>query len=173
MKVKLHICWLLVVLVSFTAVGCKDKYVIPKKDMTKILIDLHIANNISAGDGSLQNRIISYKTHEAILLKYGYSLNDFNSALDQYMANPLVFDEIYANVVKELTSMMSAYAPAESVSDTTQLQLMITDDNSLQPAGNLPLSTDVSLTNRIVKTLDIKSVHYRTSFRGDTVRVYW
>ncbi|HDP75562.1 MAG TPA: DUF4296 domain-containing protein [Bacteroidales bacterium] len=109
--------------------SCTKNYIIPERDMVKILTKIFITDGVTSTPP--HNILYGHDTidyYEPILKSYGYTTAQFDSSVKYYSRNTEKFDIIFDKVVMELTRMKDKLEEA-SKNDT----LDINSDSS----GNL------------------------------------
>lgn len=95
---------LTVVLLAVTACNNRPKGVLPKKDFTNLLVDVHIADGYLVEkamlDKDLKNDSASY--YNSVFKKYNINRQDFDENIAYYSENMVEFEEIYTEVIKKL-----------------------------------------------------------------------
>lgn len=114
--------WFITVLAAIF-IGCSSRPdgVLNRKEMTRLLIDLHKADGIIyvAGKqyGYSEEKTICYQN---VLNKYHVSQAQFDSSLVWYTANPKIFEKIYIDVIAELEEEIAmTKVPPEIPKDVT------------------------------------------------------
>lgn len=109
--------WLAVA--SFTALvsSCYIRHSISEKELTAILVDMYLADEIMMETRSSMQFRDSAMYYKSTLDKHGRTYDEFRDALNFYMQNkPLEMDKIYEQVVVRLTALQAKYAiPLEEV----------------------------------------------------------
>jgi predicted transposase YdaD len=85
----------------------QEKEIIPRKDMTSILVEVHLM------DGSVEisryekniNLPDTLNLYKAVLEDYGYTREQFEASLQYYSKNLRKFDRIYQEVLSRLNQM--------------------------------------------------------------------
>ncbi len=102
--------WLIPFLLLF-ATSCKNdkitipEHVLPPEKMKMLLTDVHIADAVAeqkAQEG-LDEKIVTAELHAQIFKNHGIGEQKFKESLAFYEANPKLMDEVYAEVLNELT----------------------------------------------------------------------
>lgn len=86
--------------------SCTKDYIIPEKDMVKILTKIFITDGVTSTPP--HNILYGHDTidyYEPILKSYGYTTAQFDSSVKYYSRNTEKFDIIFDKVVMELTRM--------------------------------------------------------------------
>lgn len=84
--------------------------VIPKEKMVKVLADVHVAEaainlrNVQVGNA----RELNASMYKDVFLKHGISKDDFEKSYIFYSENSALFNEVYDNVITELTRQQAA-----------------------------------------------------------------
>ncbi len=73
--------------------------------LTHILSDMHIAEAAAEGEFTTTKDSILRVYYPQILQKHGVSKADFDSTLAVYSRNPVAFDSVYANVLREVVKI--------------------------------------------------------------------
>ena len=95
------------ILVSiFSLLSCNKGYIIPERDMVKILTKIFITDGVtSTPPHNILYGHDSIDYYEPILKSYGYTTAQFDSSVKYYSRNTEKFDIIFDKVVMELTRM--------------------------------------------------------------------
>ena len=100
--------WLIIFIFFLIAFSCRkgDKnHIIPRRDFTALLIDIHIADamalnpSINEEFGGLDSTLL----YQAVLEKYGYSKEEFKNTLEYFSSKPEKLIAIYDDVFSELS----------------------------------------------------------------------
>ncbi|RLD61449.1 MAG: hypothetical protein DRJ05_02625 [Bacteroidetes bacterium] len=107
-----------IVLVIMTIhVGCTEKVrtkelppddLIPKEEMTDIIVDMHLFDAIIWKDQKTKTKKIQQKKHhlyKSILEKHNISREQFESSMAFYQSDLNMFDEIYEEAITKLSKM--------------------------------------------------------------------
>jgi len=98
-------------------VSCSDdpnktrkKDTIPPDDLTQIIVDIHLTDNLMSNRSILSmfpgtDSISNYKN---IFDSYGYSIEDFKNSIDYYADRPDDFELIYEQVLNQLSEIEGA-----------------------------------------------------------------
>lgn len=145
---KRMLCCLGAIFVLCVLSSCKVKFDIPEKKMAAILADMHMADGVMDVQHTFEVSYLSdsAQIYKPILKKYGYTLENFRSALNQYMKNPKAFESVYKRVIKRLKAVQKQYATEESI-----------------PAHK----------GRIEQHDMQEYIRYEISIAGDTTMVWW
>jgi hypothetical protein len=102
-------------LFMFSSCSGKKKYVISKKKMVPILVDIHIADEIFTSRYFQDPDIMldSAKTYGWIFKKHGITKADFDSSMSYYAENPDMLNDIYTKVIASVSKMEADLAKAE------------------------------------------------------------
>lgn len=73
-----------------------------KKEMAKILADVHLAEATVGQKYSYNDNSTKRAYFESVFAKHGITRDDFNASLEWYARHPRVFTEVYADVVRRL-----------------------------------------------------------------------
>lgn len=113
---------------AFIMLSCGNGYIIPEKDMVKILTKIYLTDGItftSSHSNLYGHDSIAY--YEPIILSFGYTTAQFDSSIKYYSKRTEKFDNIFDKVVLELTRLQ----------DKEKLQSEPTNIDSSDPNGNL------------------------------------
>ncbi len=113
---------------AFIMLSCGNGYIIPEKDMVKILSKIYLTDGItltSTHSNLYGHDSIAY--YEPIILSFGYTTAQFDSSIKYYSKRTEKFDNIFDKVVLELTRLQ----------DKEKLQSEPTNIDSSDPNGNL------------------------------------
>lgn len=147
MNKKGTFCGLFSILLFFTVVSCSVDLGISEKKMAAILVDTYLADGtmLSQQNYAILEFADSTQVYTPILAKYGYTVDDFRSALNLYMKNPRALESVYNEAMKQLTKLQSQYALAAGI------------------GKELPTKEEDPETY----------LRYKVSVAGDTTMVYW
>lgn len=76
--------------------GCSDKPVIPARKMASIFHDMYLLDAQLDIENSFRNMADTSSVYGAVFAEYGYSEDDFRSALDYYLHHPVQLKEVIA-----------------------------------------------------------------------------
>jgi len=102
--------------------GCKslpDKPPVPQDKMTRVLLDMQLAESYSMGLGdSVKNKFEkNYDSlaifYQSILKHHKLTLEEFTTAMDWYEAHPVMIDSVFNNVI----NLLSETKAKEGISD--------------------------------------------------------
>lgn len=114
---------------TLALLSCTKDYIIPEKDMVKILTKIYITDGItSTPPHNLLYGHDSIEYYEPILKSYGYTTAQFDSSVKYYSRNTEEFDIIFDKVVMELTRMRDKVAET-SKTDTQNSDSTDKSDN--------------------------------------------
>ncbi len=91
---------------AFIMLSCGNNYIIPEKDMVKILTKIYLTDGItftSAHSNLYGHDTIAY--YEPIIQSFGYNTAQFDSSIKYYSKKTEKFDIIFDKVVLELTRL--------------------------------------------------------------------
>lgn len=91
---------------AFILLSCGNSYIIPEKDMVKILTKIYLTDGItlsSAHSNLYGHDTIAY--YEPIIQSFGYTTTQFDSSIKYYSKKTEKFDIIFDKVVLELTRL--------------------------------------------------------------------
>ncbi len=140
----------------------KNKFIIPERKMVPVLVDIHIANEISSfrdlGDDGMA--FDSVKTYGWVFEKHDITKAEFDSSMAFYAQKSDALNKIYDKVIASISKMEAELARAELeeskltviYKDNTIHRLPAEDstgkipfDVSLQGPGDYKLKTKVSI----------------------------
>lgn len=107
---KKHLIAFFFVVFLLTGIGCNNnqkKHIIPKDDFVDILVDIHLMDGIMR-EPNLRKSLIKNDTidyYDAILRAHNYSKEQFDSTMIYYSKDIKEFDNIYQNVLSNLSQM--------------------------------------------------------------------
>ena len=96
-----------IIILALTA--CKrskpGKDIIPSENLVPVLVDMHLLNSIQTSHAyrTLSREVDSIDTHGYIFDKHGITRVEFDSSIAWYSRHPVLFTEIYDDVVMQLT----------------------------------------------------------------------
>lgn len=103
---------LLIILSLLFFVSCQEQSApVTQKKMAAILTDLHLAealgqiSPIDSGGYMVKNRDSIFTHYQYIFNQHQISKGLFNEALDWYGSNPTLFDQIYDDVLAQLSTI--------------------------------------------------------------------
>lgn len=105
--------------------SCKKDYIIPERDMVRILTKIYLTDGvINTPPHNLLYGHDSIDYYEQILKNYGYSTAQFDSSIKYYSKNTEKFDIIFDKVVMELTLMRdkTAEASKDKINDADSIE---------------------------------------------------
>lgn len=91
---------------AFIILSCGNNYIIPEKDMVKILTKIYITDGITFT--SSQSTLYGHDSlayYEPIIQSFGYTIDQFDSSVKYYSKKTEKFDIIFDKVVLELTRL--------------------------------------------------------------------
>ena len=93
----------------------KKEYIISERKMAPVLVDIHIADEISTSGYSLDPDIVldSAKTYGWVFRKHGITKAEFDSSMAYYSEKPDVLNKIYNRVMASISKMDAELAKAE------------------------------------------------------------
>ena len=116
---------LIILLLLFSCNESKiPDYVIPKDDMTNILIDIHITDGLLT-IGKVRNQLAkedSINYYDSILGNYGYTRHDFDTSVYYYSLNINQYDEIYHEVLNKLNELETSLKEEEQEQELPPIQ---------------------------------------------------
>ena len=75
--------------------GCSRGKIIPKKTFKKIYAEIFIADQIISEEYNNSKRFLDTTlVYESILEKYGYSAKDYQTSIENYMSDPILFTRV-------------------------------------------------------------------------------
>ncbi len=94
---------------------------IPAKDLVQVLYDLHLADGLLSLSEvrNNYNDMDSLGQYLSILESYGYSLKQLNNTIEYYSSDPETLDEIYEEVITQLTAMEMEILSSEQEKEKT------------------------------------------------------
>ncbi len=81
----------------FTFAGCKEEGVIDRKDMSAIIAEMFLVDQVLEGDNELRLQADSMLVYPAVMAKYGHTLEDFELSMKYYMNE----GESYNDILKD------------------------------------------------------------------------
>ncbi len=81
--------------------------ILSKEKMIEILVDVHLAESSGDSHGFTMmqsNKLVATK-YESVMRKHGTTFLQFKTSFDYYMQHPEKFDEVYQEVVNQLTAL--------------------------------------------------------------------
>lgn len=117
---------LIILVLVGIAMSCSNRsrvpdYVIPKDQMVNIIVDMHLLDGLLSVR-PIQHKMIELDTlnqYDALLQKYGYTRNDFDTSLFYYGKKIDLYDDIYEEVLNKLT-FIEAEIKEESLEKTDE-----------------------------------------------------
>jgi Domain of unknown function (DUF4296) len=87
--------------------GFKRKYLIDKKEMVNILVDIHLANAIKSSPDfyKISREYDSVDINSPVFKKYGIEKARFDSSMVYYSSKPEVLTHIYDEVIMRLNQL--------------------------------------------------------------------
>lgn len=102
--------WLFPFLLFLVSACRSDKIAIPddilKPDEMKVIFtDIHVADAVAEvkGQEGMDEKLLTLEYHAQVFKNHGTSRQEFLKSLKFYEANPKLMDEVYADVLNELT----------------------------------------------------------------------
>ncbi len=148
MNKKGTFCGVLAILLFFMMVSCKVELGIPEKKMAAILTDFYMANGvvITQQISRSPDFLDSAQIYTPILKKHGYTIDEFKSSMDLYMKNPRILENVYSDVLQQLTKLQNQFSHVAAA--------------------------DLKKARHIQEELSTY-IYYEISIAGDTLRAYW
>lgn len=85
------------IILLFTFSGCKEEGVIDRKDMSAIIAEMFLVDQVLEGDNELRLQADSMLVYPAVMAKYGHTLEDFELSMKYYMNE----GESYNDILKD------------------------------------------------------------------------
>ena len=123
---------ILVLLIVFSLFSCKKQtpdYVIPFNNMVDIIVEIHITDGLLTSS-KVRRELIKLDTtnyYDAILNKYNYKRQDFDTSLYYYTKNIEQYDLIYDEVLNRLSEIESKLEENMSLEDKKKEIVLRTD----------------------------------------------
>lgn len=97
----------LTICLSILTIACQDEIKTPVKSDTlvRVLTDMHIAEAAAEGEFTTIKDSLLKIYYGQILAKHGVSQADFDTTLALYSRQPVVFDSLYAEVLREVVKI--------------------------------------------------------------------
>jgi len=124
---------ILILLIVFSLFSCKKQqtpdYVIPFNNMVDIIVEIHITDGLLTSS-KVRRELIKLDTtnyYDAILNKYNYKRQDFDTSLYYYTKNIEQYDLIYDEVLNRLSEIESKLEENMSLEDKKKEIVLRTD----------------------------------------------
>jgi len=124
---------ILILLIVFSLFSCKKQqtpdYVIPFNNMVDIIVEIHITDGLLTSS-KVRRELIKIDTtnyYDAILNKYNYKRQDFDTSLYYYTKNIDQYDLIYDEVLNRLSEIESKLEENMSLEDKKKEIVLRTD----------------------------------------------
>ena len=124
---------ILILLIVFSLFSCKKQqtpdYVIPFNNMVDIIVEIHITDGLLTSS-KVRRELIKLDTtnyYDAILNKYNYKRQDFDTSLYYYTKNIDQYDLIYDEVLNRLSEIESKLEENMSLEDKKKEIVLRTD----------------------------------------------
>jgi uncharacterized lipoprotein NlpE involved in copper resistance len=99
---KKHVVTLIALILALLSCQNSNKAPISETTFTRILADMHTAEGAAEGEFASAKDSLLRIYYVQILKKHEVSQTDFDSTLAVYSRQPLVFDSLYSNVLREI-----------------------------------------------------------------------
>jgi Domain of unknown function (DUF4296) len=99
---KRHFFTSIALIIAFLSCQNSDKAPIPEATFTRILAEMHTAEGAAEGEFASAKDSLLRIYYAQILKKHEVTQTDFDSTLSVYSRQPVVFDSLYSNVLREI-----------------------------------------------------------------------
>lgn len=86
----------------FILAGCKEEGVIDRKDMSAIISEMFLVDQVLEDDNRLRMQADSMLVYPAIMSKYGYTLEEFETSVRYYLSEGESYSEILKDAKERL-----------------------------------------------------------------------